>query len=59
MKRRESKWKDPVKGISPRKETLDAPGDFGEFTATMRRIISKRPEPEASKPSASRVPDAS
>ncbi len=52
------KWIDPVKNQPAKDETLNTPGDFGEFTALMRKIVNKREE-EPKTPSVSPVPDAS
>ncbi len=57
MKKTARKWRDPVKGKSPRDETLSVNGDFERFKGIMRRIVNKREEKPT--PSASRVPDAS
>ena len=51
------KWIDPVKNQPPKESTLNTPGDFGKFTDLMRKIVNKKEE--NSKPSSSRVPDAS
>jgi hypothetical protein len=36
---RGKRWHDPVKGQSPRPETLAIVGDFDKFTAHMKRIF--------------------
>ena len=51
------KWIDPVKDQPAKESTLNTTGDFGEFTALMRKIVNK--QEEKPKPSASPDPVAS
>lgn len=47
------KWIDPVKNQPAKESTLNTTGDFGEFTALMRRIVNKqeeKPKPASSSP---------
>jgi len=47
------KWTDPVKNKPAKESTLNTTGDFGEFTALMRKIVNKQEE----KPKSSSSPD--
>jgi hypothetical protein len=51
-------WKNPVKGVPAKEETLNIKGDFGAFTDLMKRVVNAPAKtPKAS--SSSRAPVAS
>jgi hypothetical protein len=59
MKADKSKWRDPVKDVPAKPETLAITGDFGKFTDLMKRVVKVRPPREAKPTSASLGPVAS
>jgi len=52
-------WRNPVKDIPAKPETLAIKGDFGKFTDLMKRVVKVRPPREEKTTSASPGPVAS
>jgi len=42
-------WEDPAKR-QPKPETMETPGDFRQFTETMRKLMKVKPERKPASP---------
>jgi len=58
MKSEKSRWRNPVKDVPAKPETLKIEGNFDAFRDLMKRVVKVKP-PRAEKPTASPAPVAS